>query len=142
MIQHVRNEEFLEFETFPGPQIHLRDPRSRADAQQILYMARRTGFREQYYTGTRKYYCAGKIGASNPVKLCVTFGQFFFDNFGLTNSFGLGLCMQRDMIILHQWKLVRCPGKSMRKILSGIKVILHIIKMKNFSIWRRLRPQK
>ena len=37
---------------------------------------------------------------------------FFIDNFGLTNSFGLGSCMQRDMVSLHDWDLVRCPGKS------------------------------
>ena len=43
-----------------------------------LEIARRIGFREQYYTGTRDHYCAGKIGVSNPMKLCVGFGMFFF----------------------------------------------------------------
>ena len=60
------------------------------------------------------------------MKLYVLLGQFFFDNFGLTNSFGLGLCMQRDMIILHQWKLVPCPEKSMGESFGGTKVIQHV----------------
>ena len=86
-------------------------------------MARRTCFREQYYTGTRKYYSAGKIGASDQVKLCVGFGWFFIDNFGLMCSFGLVLCVVHDMVSLHVWELVRCPGKSICEILSGVKVI-------------------
>ena len=84
-------------------------------------------FREQYYTGTRKYYSAGKIGASNPMKLCVTFGWFFIDNFGLTSSFGLGSCMQRDMVSLRDWDLVQCPGKSMGESSNEVKVIEHVI---------------
>ena len=85
-------------------------------------------FREQYYTGTKEYYCAGKIGASNPVKLCVKLGRFFIDNFGLLNSFGLSLCMDRDMVRLHVWELVRAPGKSICKRLNEVKVIVNIIK--------------
>ena len=91
-------------------------------------MARRTCFREQYYTGTRKYYCAGKIGVSDYVKLCVGFGWFFIYNFGFTSSFGLWLCMELGLIIPDQGMLVRCPGKSICEILSGIKVIQHVIK--------------
>ena len=75
-----------------------------------------------------KYYSAGKTGASDPVKLCVGFGKFFIDNFGLTNSFGLGSCMQRDMVILHDWDLVRCPGKSIGESSNGVKVIQHVNK--------------
>ena len=86
-------------------------------------MARGTCFREQYYTGTRKYYWAGKIGASNYVKLYVNLGWFFIDSSGLTNSFGLGLFVELEFIIPNQGMLVRHPGKSMRKILSEIKVI-------------------
>ena len=77
----AKNEEIIDLETFPGPQGPLRDPKSRADAQWIVHMARRTGFREQYYTGTMNYFCAGKIGASNHVKLCVNLCQFSFNNF-------------------------------------------------------------
>ena len=73
-------------------------------------------------------YSARKIGVSNPVKLYIRFGWFFIDNFGFTNSFGLGLCMQRDMIILHQWELVPCLGKSMGEHFGKVKVILHMIK--------------
>ena len=43
--------------------------KSRADAQwSIIQMARRTGFREQYYTGTRKY-SAGKVAGRKVKKL-------------------------------------------------------------------------
>ena len=68
----------------------------------------------------------GRFGVSNHVKLCVGFGQFFFDNFGLMCSFGLALFVERDMVRLYDWELVRCPGKSMRKNLSGIKVIQQV----------------
>ena len=89
-------------------------------------MVRRTGFREQYYTGTSNFCSTGKIGASNPARLCVHFDRFFIDNFGLTSSFGLGPFVQRDMIILHQWKLVRCPGKSIRESYRWVKVIVYV----------------
>ena len=102
-------------------------------------MARRTCFREQYYTGTRNYICAGKIGASNHVKLCVFLSQVFLIFSGFLNSFGLRLGVARDMIIPDQWKSTRPPGKSIWKSLRGYKVILHIIKMKEFWIWRRFR---
>ena len=61
------------------------------------------------------------------MKLCVGFGWFFIDNFGLTSSFGLGLCMQRDMIILHQLELVLCPGKPTGESFGEAKVIQHVI---------------
>ena len=73
------------------------------------------------------------------MKLYIRLGQFFIDNFGLTSSFGFGCCMQRDMIILHQWEPVPCPGKSTGERFGGAKVILHVMKMKKFSIWRRFR---
>ena len=101
-------------------------------------MARRTCFREQYYTGTRKYYSAGKIGVSNPLKLCVRFGWFFIDNFGLMCSFGLALFVESELIIPDQGMLVRSPGKSICKRLNVTKVI-NMWKMMNFSIGRRLR---
>ena len=66
------------------------------------------------------------------MKLYVRLGQFFIDNFGLTSSFGLGLFVERDMIILHQWELVPCPGKSIGESSNDDKVILHVIKMKKF----------
>ena len=84
-----------------GP-LKTRDPRSRADAQWISHMARRIGFREQAYTGTRKYDSAGKIGASDPVKLCVRFGWFFIDIFWNLCSFGLGLFVEPGDGLNHE----------------------------------------
>ena len=75
-----------------------------------------------------KYYSAGTIGASDPMKLYIRFGSFFVDIFGLTSSFGLGSCMQRDMVSLHEWDLVRCPGKCMGENFGDVKVILHVRK--------------
>ena len=64
VILHVlKNEEIIDLDTFPGPQRPLWDPRSRANAQWILHMARRIGFREQYYTGTKVYLCQGRLQA-------------------------------------------------------------------------------
>ena len=93
-------------------------------------MARRTGFREQYYTGTRNYFCVEKIRASNNVKLYVRFGQQIQDFFRLMCSFGTALFVDLGMIILHGWEPVRCPGKSICERLNGNKVILNMI------IWR------
>ena len=102
-------------------------------------MARRTGFREQYYTGTRKSYSAGKIGASNPVKLYIRFGQSFLIFSGLTSSFGLTSFVQRDMVSPDQGILVAHPGKSMGERLGWIKVILHMVKMTEFRTRGPLR---
>ena len=46
------------------------------------------------------------------IYICTIWLVFFIDNFGLTSSFGLGSFVQRDMVRLHDWDLVRCPGKS------------------------------
>ena len=54
-------------------------------------------------------------------------------------SFGLALFVDLDMINLHGWKPVWCLGKSMGESFGKAKVILHMIKMKNFSIWRRFQ---
>ena len=60
------------------------------------------------------------------MKLCIRFGWFFIDNFGLMYSFGLWLFVELGFIIPDQGMLVRCPGKSICEILSGIKVIVHV----------------
>ena len=73
-----------------------------------------------------QYYSAGQIGASDPVKLYVNLRWFFIDNFGFISSFGLALFVERDMVSLHEWELVRCPGKSICEILNGTKVIQHV----------------
>ena len=61
------------------------------------------------------------------MKLCITFGWFFIDNFGLMYSFGLALFVVLESIIPDQGMLVRCPGKSICEILSWVKVIEHVI---------------
>ena len=44
--------------------------KSRADAQwSTIQVARRIGFREQYYTGMKKFYSAGKVAGRNVEKL-------------------------------------------------------------------------
>ena len=66
-------------------------------------------------TGTMKYYSAGKIGVSDPMQLCVSFGWFFIDIFGLMYSFGLALFVVHGMVHLHMWELVRSPGNPYGK---------------------------
>ena len=73
-------------------------------------------------------YSAGKIGASNPVKLYVGLGRFFLIFSRLTNSFGLGLFVELELIIPDQGMLVRSLGKSICESSSEDKVILHMIK--------------
>ena len=51
------------------------------------------------------------------MKLCITFGQFFFDNFGLMCSFGLGLFVDLGMVSLNGLGTSPVPRKiHMRKI--------------------------
>ena len=78
-----------------------------------------------------------RFGASNHVKRCIFLNQLFLIFPGFVDSFGFGLGMARDMIIPDQWKSTRPPGKSIWKSLRWDKVILHIIKMKEFWIRRR-----
>ena len=66
------------------------------------------------------------------MKLCINFGWFFIDNFGLINSFGPALFVELDMVNLHGWELARSPGKSICERLSGTKVIQHV-KIVEFS---------
>ena len=73
------------------------------------------------------------------MKLCVTFGRFFNDNFGLMCSFGLALFVVQDMVSPDQGNLVGCPGKSICEILSGTKVILDMVMLTEFTIRGRFR---
>ena len=84
-------------------------------------MARRTGFREQYYTGTRKYFSVGKIGASDQVTLCIRFGLFFIDIFWNLYSFWLGLFVELELCHIYIMEAVGSLGKSIRNIMSGAK---------------------
>ena len=52
----------------------------------------------------------------------------FIDNFGLTNSFGLGLFVELEFIIPDQGIQVRSLGKSIRESSRWVKVILHVIR--------------
>ena len=60
--------------------------------------------------------------------ICKNWSVFFIDNFGLTNSFGLGMFVELEIIILDQGILVRSLGKSTRESSMWIKVNLHMIK--------------
>ena len=57
----------------------------------MLDMARRTCFREEYYTGMRDIIEARKIAGPDPRKLYVKMLCFVTDISGLINSFGLAL---------------------------------------------------
>ena len=72
-------------------------------------MARRTGFGEQYYTGTRDISVSGKIAGTIKVKLYVGFGWLFDHISGLTSSFGLSYFVNLDMV-----SLTRCAGLGPR----------------------------
>ena len=78
-----------------------------------LQVARRTCFTEQYYTGTRRYCCAGKIAGKIRVKLCMIFWWFFFDISSIMNSFGPASRLPQDIISLHPWNAAGPPGNIM-----------------------------
>ena len=46
------------------------------------------------------------------MKLYILFDKVFIDNFGLTNSFELGLFVELELVIPDQGILVRSLGKS------------------------------
>ena len=73
-----------------------RGPRWRAMIS--YHMARRTGFREQYYTGTRRYSVSGKIAGNIKVKLNVRLWWLFINIYGLINSFGLSSFVVSDIV--------------------------------------------
>ena len=54
-------------------------PRVRADAHDEFHMARRTCFREQYYTGTRRYFTARDEGRVRPGETKYTFVMVFLE---------------------------------------------------------------
>ena len=96
-------------------QAKMDDPRPRGPrwrAMSSYHMARRTGFREQYYTGTRRYSVSGKIAGNIKVKLYVRLWWLFMNIFGLINSFGLPFCVVSDIISLHPWIAAGSSRKS------------------------------
>ena len=102
------------------------------------HMARRTCFKEQYYTGTRNYFCAGKIGGSDQIKLYINLGWFFIDDFWLMCSFGLGFFVDLGMVSLYGWEPVRCPGKFICENLNEDKVMVTVKIVK--ILWLRPSP--
>ena len=78
------------------------------------------------------------------MRLCVGFGWFFIDNFGLMCSFGLALCVELELYHIYIMDAAGSLGKSMRQILSGSKIIEHVITgrknvdRKTFPVPRRL----
>ena len=102
-------------------------------------MARRTCFREQYYTGTRGIMMEGKIAGQDPRQLYVIMGWFFINISGYLYSFGLASCVVQENISLLQWIAAGSSRKSIRERLGGIKVSCM---MRNFDfswfgdVWR------
>ena len=97
-----------------------RGPRWRAMLS--YHMARRTGFREQYYTGTRRYSVSGKIAGNIKVKLYVRLWWSFINISGLINSFGLPFCVASDIISLLPWIAAGSSRKSIWERFGDIKV--------------------
>ena len=75
-------------------------------------MARRTCFREEYYTGMRDIIEAREIAGQDLRKLYVNMLWFFSDISGLINSFGLSLFVGLEYVIVLQWIATGHPGKS------------------------------
>ena len=91
-------------------------------AMLIFHMARRTCFREQYYTGTRRYSVSGKIAGNIQVKLYMELGWLFDDISGSMCSFGLSSFVNLDMISLLPWIAAGSSRKSIWERLRCIKV--------------------
>ena len=99
-----------------------RGPRWRAMSS--YHMARRTGFREQYYTGTRRYSVSGKIAGNIKVKLYVRLWWLFAHISGSMYSFELSSFVVLDIISLLHWIAAGSSRKSIWERLGGIKVSL------------------
>ena len=78
----------------------------------IFHMARRTGFREQYYTGTRDISVSGKITGNIKVKLYVLFWWLFINISRFISSFGLSLFVVQENIDMLQWIATASSIKS------------------------------
>ena len=78
----------------------------------LFHMARRTGFREQYYTGTRDISVSGKIAGNIKVKLYGGLRWLFDDISGLMYSFDLSSFVNLDMVSLLPWIAAGSSRKS------------------------------
>ena len=104
-------------------QIDVSRPRGPRWRAMISYhMARRTGFREQYYTGTRRYSVSGKIAGTSKVKLYIRLWWLFINISGLINSFELSSCVVSDIISMLPWIAAGPSRKSIWERLGGGKV--------------------
>ena len=113
-----------------------RGPRWRAMFQ--AHMARRTCFREQYYTGMRRYYSAGKIACQDSRKLYVIIWWFFIDFSGCINSFGFASFVVSDMGVLLLWIAAGASRKSICERLRCLKVTGMHANVADFMIRGRL----
>ena len=77
----------------------------------IFHMARRTGFREQYYTGTRDISVSGKIAGNIKVKLYVISWWFFHEYLKIDQFVWAGFfCGTR----IHQSASMDCDGVTQK----------------------------
>ena len=119
----MKNEEFHGLRTFADTKMTFQKHFRCADAHcGKPDMARRTCFREQYYTDMRGISAAGKTAGDKRRKLYMIFGWFFINFSGLINSFGLALCVAQDNYVFLQWIPVGGLGKSLSQRLGQIKV--------------------
>ena len=107
----------------------------------VNQMARRTCFREQYYTGTRDIMVAGKIAGQDQPKLYIKIGWLFVHISGSMCSFGLASCVVQENISLLQWIAAGSSRKSIRERLGEVKVSSMMRNSWFFMVWGRLtRP--
>ena len=85
-------------------------------------MARRTCFREEYYTGMRRIIVAGKTAGNIRRELYVVFGWVFINISEYLYSFGLALFVVQDICVFLQWIPAGGLGKSLGQRLGRNKV--------------------
>ena len=105
-------------------------------------MARRTCFREEYYTGMRRISVAGKTAGNIRRKLYVVFGWFFINISGSMYSFGLALFVGQDICVSLQWIPAGRLGKSLSQRLNETKVSRPMTKNYEFHGLRTLADRK
>ena len=99
-----------------------------------FHMVRRTCFREQYYTGTRRYMSAREEGRRIPVKLYIRLGWLFINISRYMCSFGLASCVVQENISLLHWITAVSSRKSIGERFGELKVPHKSAKMIYFMI--------
>ena len=107
----------------------------------IFHMARRTGFREQYYTGTRDISVSGKIAGNIKVKLYMRLWWLFINISGLINSFELSSFVVSDIISLLLGIAAGSSRKSIWERLGCTKVSC-MMQMSHISWSEAVRSSK